>query len=141
MAQTITVLDFEPRRGVLSALQTISTRPPGASKPGNSTAEVVVHPSGRFLYGSNRGDDALAIYAIDPASGKLTSVGFQATGGKTPRNFAIDPTGRTLLAANQDSDTVVAFAINRETGLLKQVGEPIKVPKPVCIRFVPVGQR
>ncbi len=139
LTSTVSVFDYDAPRGALAESQTISTRPPGASRPGNSTAEVVVHPSGRFLYGSNRGDDALAIYAIDAGSGKLTPVGFQPTGGKTPRNFAIDPTGRFLLAANQDSDTVVVFRVDPESGRLRQVGGPAAVPKPVCIRFVPVG--
>ncbi len=138
MASTVAAFDYDPTAGTLAETQTISTRPEGASKPGNSTAEVVVHPSGRFLYGSNRGDDALAIFAIDPASGRLTSVGFQPTGGRTPRNFAIEPTGKYLLAANQDSGTVVVFAIDPRTGLLKQAGEPLAVPSPVCIRFVPI---
>ena len=136
----MTAFDFDAAKGTLTARQTISTRPPGADKPGNSTAEVVVHPSGKFVYGSNRGDDALAIYSVDLASGKLTSVGFQPTGGKTPRNFAIEPGGQFLLAANQDSGTVVVFQVDLETGLLKQVGEPVAVPKPVCVRFVPMGR-
>ncbi len=139
MTSTVAVFDFDAPRGTFSLLQTVSTRPANATRPGNSTAEVVVHPSGRFLYGSNRGDDALAIYAIEPASGKLTSVGFQPTGGKTPRNFAIDPTGQFLLAANQDSGTVVVFRVDPQSGRLQQVGDPVAVPKPVCIRFVPMA--
>ena len=139
MTSTVSVFDFDPSRGTFSTLQSVSTRPLTGGKPGNSTAEVVVHPSGRFLYGSNRGDDALAIFAIEPASGKLTLIGFQPTGGKTPRNFAIDPTGQFLLAANQDSNTVVVFRIDPQSGKLTQVGQPVAVPKPVCIRFVPLG--
>ncbi len=127
-----------PPQGTLAEVQTISTRAPGG-KPGNSTAEILVHPSGKFVYGSNRGDDSLAIYAVEPASGKLKLVGHQATGGKTPRNFGIDPTGRFLIAANQDSGTLVVFRVDPETGLLKQVGEPVAVPSPVCVKFVPIG--
>ena len=138
MASTVTALDFDPTRGAFAEIQTISTRGPGG-KPGNSTAEVMVHPSGKFVYGSNRGDDTLAIYAVEPTSGKLTLVGHQSTGGKTPRNFGIDPTGQFLLAANQDSGTVVLFRIDPATGLLKQAGEPVAVPSPVCVKFVPVG--
>ncbi len=136
LASTVALLDYDPEGGVLAEVQSLSTRPEGATRPGNSTAEVVVHPSGRFLYGSNRGDDALAIYRIDPASGRLTGVGFQATGGKIPRNFAIEPTGKYLLAANQDSGTVVVFEVDPATGLLRQVGKPVAVPSPVCIRFL-----
>lgn len=140
MASTVTVLDFDPSRGTFSELQTISTRKPDAKRPGNTTAEILVHSSGRFVYGSNRGDDALAIFAVEPASGKLTPVGFQPTGGKTPRNFGIDPTGQFVIAANQDSDTLVVFRVDPQSGLLKQVGEPVNIPSPVCVKFVPVGE-
>ncbi len=139
MACTVTAFDFDPASGAFAELQSISTRGPGG-KPGNSTAEIMVHPSGKFVYGSNRGDDTLAIYSVAPASGKLTLVGHQSTGGKTPRNFGIDPTGRFLLAANQDSGTVVVFRIDPATGLLKQVGRPVDVPSPVCVKFLPVGE-
>ncbi len=134
---TITVFDYDQARGSFAALQTISTKPDPV-KPGDSTAEVVVHPSGRFVYGSNRGPDTLAIYSADPASGKLTLVGFQPTGGKSPRNFAIDPTGQFLLAANQNSDTIRVFRVDQGTGRLAPVGEPAACPSPVCIRFLPV---
>lgn len=138
MASTVTAFEFNPSNGTLAEVQTISTRSPGG-KPGNSTAEILVHPTGKFVYGSNRGDDSLAIYSVEPASGTLKLVGHQPTGGKTPRNFGIDPTGRFLIAANQDSSTLVVFRIDRETGLLKQVGEPVPVPSPVCVKFVPIG--
>ncbi len=137
MASTVTAFDFDPSKGTFSEIQTITTRAPGG-KPGNSTAEILVHPSGKFVYGSNRGDDSLAIYAVDPTSGKLTLVSHHGTGGRTPRNFGIDPTGHFLLAANQDSGTVVVFRIDQGTGKLKQVGEPVAVPSPVCVKFVPV---
>jgi len=136
---TITAFDYDSARGSFSALQTISTRPDPV-KPGDSTAEVVVHPSGRFVYGSNRGPNTLAIFSADPASGKLTSVGFQPTGGKTPRNFAVDPTGQFLLAANQNSDTITVFRVDLNSGRLTPVGEPVACPAPVCIRFMPIGQ-
>ena len=108
LASTVTAFDFDASQGKFAEIQTISTRAPGG-KPGNSTAEILVHPSGKYVYGSNRGDDSLAIYAVEPASGKLTLVGHQSTGGRTPRNFGIDPTGQYLLAANQDSGTVVVL--------------------------------
>ena len=139
MACTVTTFDFDPSKGTFAERQSLSTRAPGG-KPGNSTAEILVHPSGRFVYGSNRGDDSLAIYAVDPASGRLSPVGHQSTGGRTPRSFGIDPTGRFLIAANQDSGTLVVFQVDNETGKLKQVGEPVAVPTPVCVKFVPVGE-
>jgi 6-phosphogluconolactonase len=138
MASTVTAFDYDSAKGTLREKQTISTRGP-VGKPGNSTAEILVHPSGRFVYGSNRGDDSLAIYSVEPASGTLNLVGHQPTGGKTPRSFGIDPTGRFLIAANQHSNTLVVFRIDGESGLLKQVGEPVSIPSPVCVKFVPIG--
>ena len=139
MGSSITDFDYNRARGAFSALQTTSTRPAG-SPGGNATAEILVHPSGRFVYGSNRGDDSLAIYTVDAASGKLTPAGFQATGGKTPRNFEIDPTGQFLLVGNQDSNTITVFRIDATTGQLSPAGGPIPCPAPVCIRFAPLGQ-
>jgi 6-phosphogluconolactonase len=136
---TVTAFDFDPVTGMLVELQTLTTRAPGG-KPGNSTAEILVHPSGKFVYGSNRGDDTLAIYKVELISGKLTLVGHQPTGGKTPRNFGIDPTGHYLIAANQNSDNVVLFKIDLTTGKLKQVGSPVLVPSPVCVKFVPIAE-
>lgn len=135
---TITAMDYDAKHGSFSEIQTISTVPEGTGFKGNSTAEVQVHPSGKFLYGSNRGPNSLAIYKIDQQTGKLTSLGFQSTGGTIPRNFKIDPTGKYLLAANQNTNNVVVFKIDLETGLLQKTGHEIKVPKPVCIKFLPI---
>jgi 6-phosphogluconolactonase len=139
MASTVTAFAYDPERGTLQELQSITTLPAGFS--GNtSTAEVVVHPSGRFLYGSNRGHDSLAIFKIDEATGKLTAAGHQLTGGKTPRNFAIDPSGKWLLAENQGSGTIVVFKIDSQTGGLSETGHVLKVGSPVCVRMVkPAG--
>ncbi len=135
MASTITLFDFDSSRGTFSALETVHTRP-DPKKPNNATAEIVVHPSGQFVYGSNRGDNTIAIFSVAPASGRLTPVGYQPTGGKTPRNFAIDPTGQFLLAGNQDSNTITIFRVDMQTGRLNVVGSPVPCPAPVCIRFV-----
>ena len=116
-------------------MQTLSTLPEGFNGQ-SDCAEVQVHPSGKFLYGSNRGHDSIAIFAIDPQTGRLRPLGHEPTQGKTPRNFAIDPTGQFLLAANQDSSTIVVFRIDAQTGLLKPTGEKIDVPAPVCVKFV-----
>jgi len=134
MASTVTALRWDAANGELEEIQTLSTLPPGFVGD-NSTAEVVVSPDGRFLYGSNRGHDSLAIFAIDPSSGRLTPVGHQPTLGKTPRNFAIDPSGQYLLAANQNSDTLVVFKVDRASGRLTPVGTPLSVPRPVCVRM------
>ena len=137
LSSTIEVYDVDSTSGRLVGTQTISTLPPGA-KSGNSTAEILVHPGGKFVYGSNRGDDSLAIYQIEPNSGKLTLTGHQPTGGKTPRSFGIDPTGQYLIAANQNSDSLIVFKIDLGTGMLKQIGEPVMVPSPVCVKFLPM---
>ncbi|WP_406694043.1 lactonase family protein [Singulisphaera sp. Ch08] len=138
---TVTALDYDAEHGVLKELQTLPTLPAGVEvKPSDSTAEVQVHPSGKFLYGSNRGNDSIAIFAIDAATGRLTPVGHQPTQGKTPRNFAIDPTGRFLLAANQDSGTIVVFRIDSATGKLEPTGQSIEVKSPVCLKFIPIAK-
>ncbi len=136
---TMVVFAYEAASGRLREVQTVSTLPAGeAVQSGTSTAEVVVHPRGKFLYGSNRGHDTIVVYTIDAASGRLTLVQHQATGGKTPRHFAIDPTGTWLLAENQQSDSVVGFKIDPQSGRLTPTGQTLDVPSPVCAVFVPV---
>jgi 6-phosphogluconolactonase len=135
LASTITAFAYQADRGRLEPLQTISTLPEGFTGT-NTTAEVQVHPSGRFLYGSNRGHDSLAIFALDPATGTLTPKGHVSTQGKTPRNFGIEPTGQYLVAANQDSDNVVLFRIDAQTGQLTPAGQQIQVSMPVCVKFL-----
>ena len=137
MKNTVTAFTYDPERGVLKELQTIPTLPKGF-KGNSSTAEVVVHPSGKFLYGSNRGHDSIVIYSIDPKTGELTYVGHQGNQIKTPRNFAIDPTGTYLLVANQGSDSIVVFRIDPKTGELKPTGSVAEVPLPVCVRMMPM---
>jgi 6-phosphogluconolactonase len=136
LSSTVTAFAYDPATGALSELQTLSTLPAGYS--GQSfTAEIAVRPDGKFLYGSNRGHDTIAVFAIDPATGKLTPAGHQSTLGKRPRNFAIDPTGVYLLAANQDSDTIAVFRIDKASGGLTAVGPPVSVPRPVSVVFKP----
>ncbi|MCS7263367.1 MAG: lactonase family protein [Armatimonadetes bacterium] len=132
---TVTAYRYDPSKGILTEVQTVSTLPEGFSGT-NTTAEIQVHPSGRFLYGSNRGHDSIAIFAIEEAMGKLTLVGHQPTHGRTPRNFSIDPTGAYLFAANQDSDNIVVFRIDQQTGKLEPSGQTINVPTPVCVKFL-----
>ena len=103
----------------------------------STTAEIEIHPSGRFLYGSNRGHDSIVVFAIDEETGTLTYVEHEKTQGKTPRNFGIDPTGRFLLAANENSDTIVVFRIDSKTGELHPTGHVAQVPRPVCVKFFP----
>jgi 6-phosphogluconolactonase len=137
LANTITAFEYDPATGKLTGIQTVNTLPDDFAGA-NTTAEVVVHPSGRFVYGSNRGHDSIAIFACDPQTGRLTVVGHESTRGKTPRNFNIDPTGQYLIAANQGSDTIIVFRIDQASGRLKAVGDPVAAPTPVCIKFLPV---
>jgi 6-phosphogluconolactonase len=140
MGSTFTVFAYDAKQGVLKELQTISTLPEGFT--GNSTcAEVQVHPSGKFVYGSNRGHDSIAVFGFDSVSGKLTCLEHQSTQGKTPRHFALDPAGNWLLAENQDSDNIVVFRVDAKTGRLSPAGQTVSVGAPVCAVFVPLNQR
>ena len=133
---TVTVLRYDAATGGLESVQAISTLPDDFE--GESwTAELEVSPDGRFLYGSNRGHDSLAVFAVDPTSGRLSAVGHVATGGRWPRHFSIDPSGRWLLAANQHSESVVVFRLDPESGMPSPVGETVTVPTPVCVLPVP----
>jgi 6-phosphogluconolactonase len=137
MGHTVTVFSSDAASGRLQALQTVTTLPKGF-RGRNDDAEIRVHPSGNFLYASNRGNDTIALYLIDKTKGTLTLVENIDTGGKEPRSFEIDPTGRLLFAANQKSDNIVVFEIDAKTGLLANTGEVLKVGAPVCVKFVAV---
>jgi len=136
LASTITSYSWDAQRGALNTLATISTLPKEFRRE-NSTAEIRVHPNGRFLYGSNRGHDSLVVYQVGPDSGYLTLVEHEPTRGKTPRNFTIDPSGQWLIAANQNSDTLAVFRISDRNGALTPVGPLVKVGAPVSVVFVP----
>jgi 6-phosphogluconolactonase len=132
---TLTAFAYEPADGVLRELQTLSTLPAGFAGP-NSCADIHIHPSGRYLYGSNRGHNSIAGFAVDDATGTLRPLGHTPTEGRTPRNFAIDPTGAFLLAANQDTNSVVTFRIDPTTGALDTTGQTADIPSPVCVCIV-----
>lgn len=133
---TMTAFTYDPERGAMKKIQALSTLPRG-SKGENYCADVHVHPSGKFVYGSNRGHDSIAVFAVDPASGKLSPVQFQAEGIKTPRNFVIDPSGKYLLVGNQGSNSIVVFRIDPSTGKLEPTGSKVSVGAPVCLKFMP----
>ncbi len=135
LGNTVTAFTYDAVKGSLTEIHTLSTLPSGWAGS-NTTADVHVHPSGKWLYGSNRGHNSLAMYAVDDKTGRLTYMGNEPTKGKTPRNFAIDPTGNWLLAENQDSDTVVTFKIDARTGKLTAAGQTASVPMPVCLKFL-----
>lgn len=133
---TIDAYQYDAETGNLTAMQHVSTLPAGFS--GQSTAaEIALHPSGKFLYGSNRGHDSIAVFAIDEHNGQLSPVEIVATGGRTPRNFTLDQKGRWLFAANQDSDNITMFRINSKTGKLTPFHSSLTVKNPVCVLLMP----
>ncbi len=134
LASTITAFRWEAKSGRLRELHSVSTLPEGFAGE-NTTAEIRVHPNGRFLYGSNRGYDSIAVFAVDPKTGLLFAGGQTPSGGRTPRNFNLDPSGRYLFAANQNSNNVVIFRVDPDAGHLIPTGRQLKVPAPVCVRF------
>ncbi len=134
-ASTLTSFVYNPDKGTLSEPQTLDTLPSTFDRKQNSTAHVLVSPSGKFVYGSNRGHDSIVIFSVDPQTGRLHRIGWEQAGGRirTPRNFAVDPEGKFLLVANQDSDSVIVFRIG-EDGSLSPQGDAVPTgPKPTFI--------
>jgi 6-phosphogluconolactonase len=131
---TVSAFAYDPERGALQIIQTLSTLPADFAGTSNC-AEIMVHPNGRFLYGSNRGHNSLAIFAVDAQTGKLTPAGWEPTQGETPRNFNIDPSGTLLLAANQNGNNIVPFRIDQQSGRLTATGAVTTAATPVCLLF------
>jgi 6-phosphogluconolactonase len=133
LSNTVTVFEYDSAFGILRERQTVSTVPDGYG--GTSyAADVHVAPSGRFLYGSNRGHDSIAIFAIDAGTGELSPVGWESTRGNWPRSFVIDSSGTFLVVTNQHSDAVVTFWIDPATGRLTPTGHTFAVPAPGCVK-------
>jgi len=130
---TITTFAWDAKTGGLTAKSSVPTRP--ADVKSGSTAEIHVHRSGRFVYGSNRGHDSIAVFSVGN-DGALTLVEYEPTRGQTPRNFSLDPSGRWLIAGNQRSDTLAVFSIDQKTGALTPAGELTSAPSPVSILFM-----
>ncbi len=139
MGSTLSAFRYDAQRGSLKLLETVSTLPADFQGQ-NTTAEVIVHPSGKFVYGSNRGHDSIAAFAVDEATGKLRLLGHESTQGKNPRAFNIDPSGRWLLAANQNGDNVVVLRLDPATGRLSPTGHSITVSMPVSVEFRKPGE-
>ena len=135
MGSTIYSFSYDSSQGVLRPLQNISSLPKSFQGE-NDAAEIAVHPTGKFLYASNRGHDSIAVFAIDPAKHTLTPVEDVPTQGKFPRSFGLTPDGAYMFVANQKSDNVVIFRIDQETGRLTPTGQSLKVTSPVCVKFV-----
>lgn len=137
LSNTVTAFDYDADAGTLTTTQTISTLPDGYTEVSH-TADVHVHPNGRFLYGSNRGHDSIAVYAIDQDTGQLALVEIALTGGANPRNFGLDPTGTYLVVGNHSTNDIFTFRIDPDTGKLTPTGHKAEVPSPVCHKFIPV---
>jgi 6-phosphogluconolactonase len=131
---TVTSLSWNGSTGKLAAEASVSTLP-ADFKGENSTAEVQLDARGRYLYGSNRGHDSIAVFRINPASGAPTLIANTPTRGKEPRHFTLDPSGRWLIAGNQNSNTLAVFRVDQTAGTLAPVGDPVPVGSPVCILF------
>lgn len=136
LAMTLTAATWNAETGRTEIINTESTVPEGKAVPGGSTAEVLVHPSGRFVYGSNRGPNTIALFTLDTNSGRIRRIENFDTLGKIPRNFRISPQGNFLIAENQESDSIYSFRIDSGTGFLKPTGFSISTPKPACIKFL-----
>lgn len=137
---TVIACDYDAAAGKLTQKQVLSTLPADIQRNGGSTAETVVHPSGKFVYVSNRDPyNSIAIFAVDPETKKLKATGHQATGVKTPRNFAVDPTGQWMLVGNQSGNSVIVFKIDQTTGQLEPTKTSITVGSPVCVRYMPIN--
>lgn len=131
---TVTAFAFDSAKGALKRLQVISTLPKDFQGR-NETAEIIVHPSGKWLFASNRGKDSIAVFSVNPQTGALKQTGDYPTGGKEPRHFALDPSGKFFLAENENSDSIVEFRFDPATGSLTPTGESDPVPAPVCLTF------
>jgi 6-phosphogluconolactonase len=137
MQSSVSIFSYDGAGGVLRWLQTISALPKDFSGH-KEAAEIEVHPSGKFLYASNRGHDSIAVFAIDPDKGTLTLIEYALTKGQTPRSFEIAPGGSLLFAENEKSNNIVVFSIDAKTGRLTPTGKVLEVAEPVCLKFVPI---
>jgi 6-phosphogluconolactonase len=136
MASTVTTFSYKKRTGKMLEVQTVSTLPVDSKVVDNSTAEIAVDGKGKYLYVSNRGEDSIAQFSIEPMDGKLSFVHRTATGGKTPRFFTLDPTGKWMFVANQDTNDIFVFKVDEESGRLTPTGQKIEIGAPVSLVFV-----
>lgn len=133
---TLIAFTYGKTNGTLTEVQVSPTLPDGF-KGTNYCADVHVHPSGQFVYASNRGHDSIAVFGVDRKTGRLIFIEHVSTQGNWPRNFAIDPTGTFLLAANQKSDSIITYRIDRQSGRLTPTGKMLEIPAPVCLKLIP----
>jgi 6-phosphogluconolactonase len=131
LSSTVTAFTYNPNTCELAPFQEVSSLPSDFSGE-SAAADIHIHPTGKYLYASNRGHDSIAVFSIDPVTGKLELLRAESTRGKTPRNFILSPDGHYLFAANQDSSSISTYRIDADSGMLGYLGtEP--VPTPVCL--------
>ena len=137
LALSVTVFDYDSEAGTMDAIQTIETLPESvkAKEVFNSSSEICVHPSGKFVYAANRGNDTITAYSVDESTGKLALIEVEPIRGAWPRNFNLDPTGRWLLAAGQNTNSISIFKVNQDTGELQFTKDAVYVPQSICILF------
>jgi 6-phosphogluconolactonase len=138
LTSTVDTFSYDPRSGKMQELQSLSTLPKDFTGK-NTDGEIVVDANGKFVYGSSRGHDSIAVFAVNPKTGTLSKEQDISSGGKVPRNFAIDPTGKWLFAANQNSNNIVPFQIDPNTGQLSPIQHVLDTTAPVCVVFVPAA--
>jgi 6-phosphogluconolactonase len=134
MGSILECMDWDGDKGTLTRLQVISSLPKEHKSP-TDAATVQVHPNGRFLFGSNRGDDSITAFSIDPTNGHLTLIQRISCEGGSPRHFAVAPDGRWLVVANQDTANIVILKCDPETGKLASTGRQYSLDSPVCVVF------
>ena len=134
LGSTMSTFTYDATSGRLEQIQTLSTLPDDFDGT-NHTADIHISPSGKHIYGSNRGHDSIAVFSLDESSGMLERVQVVSTKGSSPRNFAIDPSGAFLLAANQETDSIVSFRRDDDTGMLSEIGHAVEVSMPVCLKM------
>jgi 6-phosphogluconolactonase len=134
---TMATLGWDGESGLLTYVDRAAMLPEGVDHHHSHCADLAVHPSGRFVYGSNRGHDSITMFRADPGTGHLTLLGHRSTEGKTPRSITLTPDGRFLLVANQDSDTIVTLPLDPATGRLGTSASVAQVPSPNRVRFAP----
>ena len=130
---TVSQFSWDPATSELKLLRSVSSLP--EKRPGNTSAEIAIHPNGKFLYASNRGHDSIAVFTLDEKTGAPTLIQNCPSGGRAPRSFAFDSAGKFLLAANQDTDNIAVLKIDSETGKLSDTGFGAKISAPVCVLF------
>lgn len=135
MGNTVTAFHYDASAGTLTEIETVPTLPDDF-EGNSSTADIHITDSGKYLYGSNRGHDSLAMYEVDASTGRLSLIGIESTRGENPRNFGIDPTGTFVLVGNQSTDTVTTFRLDHATGRLIDIGQIAEVPAAVCLKMV-----